>query len=46
MSDLVGHMGFLEIAPKVGREKSSILLISSNFEGYFKETYSFHEVVH
>ena len=48
MNDLVGYMGSLEIASKVGNfaENSSILRISSNFESDFKETYSSHEVVH
>ena len=48
MNDLVGYMGFLEIASKVGdfTEKSSILRISSNFEGEYKETHVSYEVVH
>ena len=48
MNDLVGYMGFLEIASKVGdfTEKSSISRVSSNFEGEYKETHVSYEVVH
>ena len=48
MNDLVGCMGFLEIASKVGdfMEKSSILRFSFNFEGNFTETHVSYEVVH
>ena len=48
MNDLVGYMGFLVFALKVGRNTQNLAFFRKNayFGGDFKETHVSYEVVH